>query len=72
MQKRITDSFVRGIDGRWTCTEPVKLDHPAGTLKFNHGAVFGPGDTYRGIKVAMWLDCLIESRRAGSTEKRRS
>ena len=65
MQKRVTDSFVRGTDGRWTCTETVTLDQPTGKVQFTKGMVFGPGDTFMGIKVAQWLDSLVETRRAG-------
>jgi hypothetical protein len=56
------------MDGRWTCVESVAVEHPKGRLQFNRGAVFGPGDTLMGIKVAAWLDSLVETRRAATSE----
>jgi len=65
MEKRITDSFVRGDDGRWVCIEAVTLDVPK-PIHFRPGMTWGPEDSYMGIKVAKLLDSLVEKRRAGS------
>ena len=66
MQKRITDSFVRGSDGRWTCIEAVTLNYSARAIQFRPGTTWGPGDTFMGVKVAKLLDDLLDTRRAGS------
>jgi hypothetical protein len=65
MEKRVTDSFVRGSDGRWTCIEAVTLNAPK-AIRFRPGMAWGQEDTYMGIKVAKLLDSLVETRRAGS------
>jgi hypothetical protein len=65
MEKRITDSFVRGDDGRWVCIEAATLDFPK-AMQFRPGMTWGPEDSYMGIKVAKLLDSLVEKRRAGS------
>jgi hypothetical protein len=65
VKKRITDSFLRGIDGRWTCIEAATSDHPTKNIQFTPGAVFGPEDTFMMVKVAKWLDSLADGRRAG-------
>jgi len=61
-RKRITDSFQRGMDGRWTCIEAATFDHPTRSIRFALGAVFGPEDTFMGVKVAKWLDSLADAR----------
>lgn len=62
-RKRITDSFQRGMDGRWTCIEAATFDHPTrSSIRFARGAVFGPEDTFMGVKVAKWLDSLLDAR----------
>jgi len=66
MQKRITDSFVRGSDGRWTCVEAVTLNSPDRALQFRPGTTWGPEDIFMGVKVAKLLDALLDTRRAGS------
>jgi hypothetical protein len=65
MEKRVTDSFVRGDDGRWVCIEAVTLDFPK-AIQFRPGMTWGPEDSYMGIKVAKLLDSLVEKRRAGA------
>jgi hypothetical protein len=67
MKKRITDFFRRGMDGRWICTEAATFHHPTKNILFARGAVFGPEDTFMGVKVAKWLDSLVDARRAGLT-----
>jgi hypothetical protein len=64
MQKRLTDSFVRQTDGRWTCIEAVTLNSPARAIQFRPGMTWGPEDTFMGMKVAKLLDSLVETRRA--------
>jgi hypothetical protein len=66
MQKRITDSFVRGADGRWTCIEAVTLNHAPRALRFRAGMSWGPEDSFMGVKVAKLLDSFVEARRIGS------
>jgi hypothetical protein len=66
MQKRITDSFVRGSDGRWTCIEAVTLNYPPKAIHFKPGTTWGPEDSYMGVKVAKLLDSLADARRAGA------
>jgi hypothetical protein len=66
MQKRITDSFVRGSDGRWTCIEPVTLNYPPKAIQFRPGTTWGPEDRYMGVKVAKLLDSLADARRASA------
>lgn len=66
MQKRITDSFVRGSDGRWTCIEAVTLNYPPRAIQFRPGNTWGPEDTYMGVKVAKVLDSLLDARRASA------
>lgn len=68
MDKRITDAFRRGADGSWTCIEPATFDHPSGRLQFTPTAVFGPEDVFMGIKVAKWLDSLMDARRMRDTD----
>lgn len=63
MNKRITDAFRRETDGSWTCIEPAIFDHPAGRIQFTPSAVFGPEDVFMGVKVAKWLDSLVDARR---------
>lgn len=63
MKKRITDAFRRETDGSWTCVEAVSFDHPSGRIQFTVGAVFGPEDVFMGLKVAKWLDSLVDARR---------
>lgn len=65
MKKRITDSFERGIDGRWTCIEAVTLERADRSIPIKVGAVFGPEDSVMGLKVAKVLDAHVETRRAG-------
>ena len=65
MKKRITDSFQRVTDGRWTCIETVTLYHADKSIPIKAGAVFGPEDSLMGLKVAKLLDSLVETRRAG-------
>jgi hypothetical protein len=65
MQKRLTDSFVRGSDGRWTCIEAVTLSSPK-VVHFRPGMAWGPEDSYMGIKVAKLLESLTEARRAAT------
>jgi hypothetical protein len=65
MQKRITDSFVRGSDGRWTCIEAVTLNYPAKAIQFRPGTTWGPEDSFMGVKVAKLLDAFVDTRRAG-------
>jgi len=65
VQKRLTDSFVRGTDGRWTCIEPVTLTHPK-AIEFRPGTSWGPEDSFMGVKVAKLLDALMDTRRAGT------
>jgi hypothetical protein len=64
MKKRITDAFHREPDGSWRCVEAASFDHPNGRLQFTPGAVFGPEDVFMGVKVAKWLDSLVDSRHA--------
>ena len=66
MEKRVTDSFVRGSDGRWTCMEAVTLQYSHKPLKFKQGSTWGPEDTFMGVKVAKLLDALVDTRRAAS------
>lgn len=63
MNKRITDAFRREPDGSWKCVEAASFDHPTGRLQFTPGAVFGPEDVFMGVKVAKWLDSLMDGRR---------
>jgi len=65
MQKRITDSFVRGIDGRWTCIEAVTVNHPARPIQVRAGTTWGPEDSVMGVKIAKLLDAFVDTRRAG-------
>jgi hypothetical protein len=65
MQKRLTDSFVRGSDGRWTCIEAVTFNSPK-AIQFRPGMAWGPEDSYMGIKVAKLLESLTEARRAAT------
>jgi hypothetical protein len=69
VEKRITDSFVRGNDGRWTCIEAVTLDYPPRPIQFRPGMTWGPEDSFMGIKVAKLLDSLVDARRAASGQK---
>ena len=63
MQKRITDAFHREADGSWRCIEAISADHPtAGQIHFTKGAVFHPEDVFMGVKVAKWLDSLVDAR----------
>jgi hypothetical protein len=64
MEKRITDSFVRESDGRWTCIEAVTLNHPPKAIPCRPGMTWGPEDSYMGVKVAKVLDSLVDARRA--------
>jgi hypothetical protein len=64
MQKRITDSFVRDGNGRWTCIEPVTMNCPPKAIEFRPGTAWGPEDSYMGVKVAKVLDSLVDARRA--------
>lgn len=64
VKKRVTDSFERGTDGRWTCIEAVTLDLSTRSVPIKPGAVFGPEDSFMGVKVAKLLDSLVETRRA--------
>ena len=66
MEKRLTDSFVRASDGRWTCIEAVTLNHPTREIHFQPGMTWGPEDSFMGVKVAKILDSLLDGRRAGS------
>lgn len=66
MQKRITDSFVRGLDGRWTCVEAVTLNYPAKLIQVRAGTTWGPEDSLMGVKIAKLLDASMDTRRAGS------
>jgi hypothetical protein len=63
MDKRITDAFRREPDGSWRCLEAASFDHPSGRIRFTPNAVFGPEDTFMGVKVAKWLDALTDARR---------
>ena len=65
VRKRITDSFVRGSDGRWTCIEAVTLHYPSKPIQFKPGTTWGPEDSYMGVKVAKLLDSFVDARRAG-------
>ena len=65
MEKRLTDSFVRETDGRWTCIEAVTLNHPTRKIHFKPGMTLGPEDSFMGVKVAKLLDSLSDARRAG-------
>jgi hypothetical protein len=65
MQKRITDSFVRGLDGRWTCVEAVTLKYPAKLIQVRAGTTWGPEDSLMGVKIAKLLEASIDTRRAG-------
>jgi hypothetical protein len=64
MEKRITDSFVRASDGRWTCIERAVLNYPTGSIEFRPGMTLGPEDSFMGVKVAKLLDSLVDTRRA--------
>ena len=64
MKKRITDAFHREPDGSWTCIEAASFDHPDGRIDFTPGTVFGPEDVFMGVKVAKWLDSLVDARHA--------
>lgn len=64
MKKRITDAFRREADGSWICVEAATFDHPSGRIQFTPGAVFGPEDVFMGLKVAKWLDSLVDARHA--------
>jgi hypothetical protein len=64
MKKRITDAFHRELDGSWRCVEAASFNHPSGHLQFTPGQVFGPEDVFMGVKVAKWLDSLVDSRHA--------
>lgn len=66
MNKRITDAFRREADGSWTCIEAASFDHPSGRIRFTANAVFGPEDTFMGVKIAKWLDSLTDARRMNS------
>jgi hypothetical protein len=66
MEKRLTDSFVRASDGRWTCIEAVTLNHPRREIHFKPGMTLGPEDSIMGVKVAKLLESLSDARRAGS------
>ena len=66
MEKRLTDSFVRASDGRWTCIEAVTLNHPSREIHFAPGMTWGPEDSFMGVKVAKLLESLVDARRAGS------
>ncbi len=66
VHKRATDSFERGVDGRWRCIEAVTLHYADHDVPIEAGAEFGPGDTRGGMKVAEYLDSLVETRRAGT------
>lgn len=69
MEKRITDSFVRGSDGRWTCIEAVTLKHQPRAIQFKPGMTWGPEDSFMGVKVAKLLDSLADARRAGVPQR---
>jgi hypothetical protein len=64
MEKRITDSFVRGSDGRWTCIEAVTLNYAAKPIRFRPGMSWGPEDSFMGVKIAKLLDSFADARRA--------
>jgi hypothetical protein len=64
MDKRITDAFRRETDGSWICTEATSVEHASGRIRFSVGARFLPEDTFMGVKIAKWLDSLVEARRA--------
>lgn len=65
MKRRLTDSFHREPDGSWRCVEAASFDHPtSGLMQFTPGTVFGPEDVFMGVKVAKWLDSLLDSRHA--------
>ncbi len=66
MQKRITDSFIRGLDGRWTCVEPVTLKYPPRLIQVRAGTTWGPEDCLMGVKIAKLLDACMDTRRACS------
>jgi hypothetical protein len=66
MEKRVTDSFVRGSDGRWTCIEAVTMEHLRKPMNFKPGTTWGPEDSFMGVKVAKLLDALVDTRRAAS------
>jgi len=66
MEKRLTDSFVRASDGRWTCIEAVTLKHTAREIHFRPGMSCGPEDSFMGVKVAKLLESLSDARRAGT------
>ena len=64
MKKRVTDAFRRDADGTWTCIEAITVDHPSGPIQFSLGAKFHPEDVFMGVKVAKWLDSLVDARHA--------
>ena len=68
MEKRITDSFVRGSDGRWTCIEAVTLKYSPRAIQFKPGMTWGPEDSFMGVKVAKLLDSFADARRAGGPQ----
>jgi hypothetical protein len=65
VQKRITDSFVRDSDGRWTCIEAVTLTAPK-AIQCKPGMSWGPEDSFMGVKVAKLLDSYMDTRRASA------
>jgi hypothetical protein len=67
VKKRVTDAFRRDADGTWTCIEAISVDHPdhpSGPLQFSLGAKFHAEDVFMGVKVAKWLDSLLDARHA--------
>lgn len=66
VKKRVTDSFERGRDGRWMCIDAVILDYSNKSIPIKSGAVFGPEDSFMGVKIAKLLDSLVEARRASA------
>jgi hypothetical protein len=63
MEQRITDAFRREVDGSWTCIKRASYDHQTARMEFRPGMKFGPEDVFMGVKVAKWLDSLMDARR---------
>jgi hypothetical protein len=56
--------FQREPTGAWTCTKPIKIDGPNGSLFINQGHSFSPGMLFLGIDLAKELDRMAAMQRA--------
>jgi len=52
----VLKAFTRNPDGSWTCTAPIRIDHPRGRIEVTPGTRVAPNTIFMGVDLVAWLE----------------